>query len=242
MALSIDIRGGLRLRNQLNALRLTPTERMQINRAMGRKVASYSKKRIQTQTDLDGAAFAARKRKPIKSRLASGGISSGKNSKMLAGLKTRMKVYTNPDNSTVTWSGGKVAYKQQYGCSQTMTAKKLAARKKKQNDASELKETPSGATVGQALALLAAGYRIPRHRSIKGNSPRPSKRWIVENLTYKQAGKILRLMRFVRGHGSKRSWTVKLPSRSFLGTTAQQEQALLEYLDNQITDRINKRG
>lgn len=241
MSISIESRGLSRLQSQINALRLTPYERQHVNRAMGRRIASYSKKRIQTQTDLDGAAFSPRK-KPDKGRGV--GKKKGKG-KMLKGLKSRMKVISSADNSIVTWSGGKVAWKHQHGWSETMTARQLRGRymeERARKTREVFGETPGMATSGQARALLAVGYRIPRNRSEHGNTPRPSKAWIMDNLTNHQAGKILRLMRYARDGGMKHSWQIRLPKRAFLGATANQQREMLDYLDEQVKGRLSRRS
>ena len=221
MSISLEIRGLSRLQHQINALRLSPFERMQVNRAMGRRVATYSKQRITQQQTLSGASFAPRKRR-------------GKG-KMLRGLKSRMKVQTTGENSVVRWSGGKVAYKHQYGWTETMTARKLAERERKENPTEE-SSTGNGATRSQAKALLAAGYRIPR-RQKRGGS-RPSQGWIIKNLSKKQAGKIIRIL---RDKASQQQWEMKLPARDFLGATDSQQAELLDYLTEQITGRLSRR-
>jgi phage virion morphogenesis protein len=218
----MEVRGLSRLEHQIIALRLSPYEKKQVNRAMGRRVATYSKQRIQAQQTVSGAAFTRRKQR-------------GKG-KMLKGLKSRMKVFTNPENSTVTWSGGKVAWKHQYGWTDTMTARKMLDRERKQDAAAEA-SMGGMASKAQAKALLAAGYRIPHHYRDKGGS-RPSQRWIITNLSKKQAGKIIRILRNER---SQQQWAIRLPARDFLGATPTQHAKLMDYLSDQILEQINKR-
>lgn len=225
MSLSLEIRGLSRLQHQINALRLSPHARMQVNRAMGRRVATYSKQRITQQQTLSGTAFTPRKAR-------------GKG-KMLKGLKSRMKVLTSTDSSRVTWSGGKVAWKHQHGWTETMTARKLAERERKHNPSEEA-SSGNMASRSQAKALLKLGYKIPRNRAKRGSN-RPSQGWIMTNLTKDQAGKLIRLLGFLHDNGFGSSWNINLPARTFLGATDDQEAKLLEYLNEQVLGRLNRR-
>lgn len=221
MSISLEIRGINRLQAQISRIRLSPYERMHVNRAMGRKVSTFSKQRISLQKTLFGAAFAPRKKR-------------GKG-KMLKGLRSRMKVQTAVTGSVVTWSGGKVAYKHQHGWTESMTARKLAARERTENPGDE-SSAGGMATKSQARALLAAGYRIPRHQN-GGNSRRPNQGWITSHLSKKQAGKILRILR----GASPQQWEIKLPSREFLGANRMQQTELRDYLSEQIVGRLARR-
>lgn len=211
--------GNTRLRDQLNYLRLTRYERMHVNRALGRRVMSNSKKRMTKQTDLKGRKWEGRK--------------TGKKTKMLRGLKKSMRVNRTADGATVRFVSGKVAYKHQHGWTETMTAKKLAEREK-QRDPDEERSSGGMATRSQAKALLLLGYK----RRNGKRYTKPTIMWIVNNLPMKQAGLLIRIL---KDEPSKQDWTIKTPQRSFLGVSEREQGELVEYLAEQITGRLNRR-
>ena len=210
-----ETRGLNRLQSQLSALRLSPTERKHLHAALVKKVRSWSGKRVTKQTDLDNVAFKKRKRRR-------------KGRKMLSGLKKRMKTLSNPMNGKVLWANdGRIAYKQQYGYAESVTARKFAEREKRLKPSEET--SISGcATKAQAIALIKAGYLIPKNRKPKG-SRRPTQRWIIQHLSKEQAAKIIRILR-----GVKSSWKTTLPARAFLGVTKRENEELIDYIFNTL--------
>ena len=214
--ISGELKGLNRLQAQLRALRLSPQERKQLHHALAKKARMFSAKRVTTQSDLDHIAFAKRKRRR-------------KRGKMLSGLKKRMKVLGNPALGKVFWqTDGKLAYKHQHGYRETVTARKFAERERKQKPDEEASHGGK-ATKAQAVALIKAGYLIPKHRKSRG-SRRPTQRWIIQNLIKDQAAKLLRIQR-----GVKARWTTTLPRRAFLGVNRLENEVLIDYIFEKMT-------
>lgn len=202
----IKITGKLGVNSQLKALRLTAGKRRTINRALSRKVASFSRGRIRQQRGLDGRAWKGR----AKGR-----------GKMLKGLSKRMQVQANANGGKIRFSGGKVAHKQQHGSTETFDAKKAEQRYGK------VDTDKSPATRSQARRLKKLGYRRRRGKRYS----RPTQSWIMANMSMAQAGVIIRAL---AGGVSKDNWTVVLPSRSFLGVTDADDRVLLDLLVDKV--------
>lgn len=227
--LSVEPRGQSRLRQQLALLSLGPGERRQVSRALGRKVAKNSKRRITQQRDLDNQKWAKRV--------------TGKKKKMLTGLRKRMMVKAQSDGSVIRWRRGIVAWRHQHGHEEVYSAERMEKEDKKRKERAKAKEGADSdtsakdkpATRSQAKSLLVEGYM----RRKDGRLVRPSQRWIVENLTLGQAGAILRWMREAKGQYEKdKKWRVKIPGRPFLGATREEQMELVEELAEQVERRV----
>lgn len=208
MTIDLKIKGGLSVQQQLRALRLPAGKRRTINRALARKVASFSRTRIRQQRGLDGRAWEGRK--------------SGKG-KMLRGLSKRMQIQAHADGGKIRFAGGKVAYKQQHGHKETFDADKAA---KRNGNSGNTDNKP--ATRSQARRLKALGYRRKRGQRYS----RPTQAWIIRNISMNQAGAIIRSM---SGGRSAKEWTVELPARSFLGVTDADDVVLLDLLVERLS-------
>ena len=196
------VNGHLAINKQLKALRLPAGKRRTINRALSRRVMSYSRKRIREQRDLDGRAWKDRK--------------SGRG-KMLKGLSRRMKAQANSDVGKIRFASGKVAAKHQHGHTEKFDADKIAER------TASVNTDTKAATRSQAKRLKSLGYKRRRGKRYS----RPTQAWIMKNMTMSQAGAIIRVM---NGGGSADSWEVVLPARSFLGVTDTEDKLLLDLL------------
>ncbi|MDP2430245.1 MAG: hypothetical protein Q8S52_05625 [Methylobacter sp.] len=178
-----------------------------------------SKKRVTAQTDLDGQAFAARK-KPRPPKMG----------KMLSGLAKHLVVKDITETGvTVGWNNGRyagMARVQHTGDRRTMTKKQLSVAGEP--------DTESLATRRQARALIDAGYKA-RWGNFRGLRT-PSIKWITENLTIAKASIILRVLR----GGPKESWEINLPARSFLGITDMDMDQLREQALALIEQAINE--
>lgn len=201
--IDLKIKGGLSVQQQLRALRLPAGKRRTINRALTRKVASFSRVRIRQQRGLDGRAWEARK--------------TGRG-KMLRGLSKRMQIQAHSEGGKIRFMGGKVAYKQQHGFKETFDADKAA---KRYGGSGNTDNKP--ATRSQARRLKALGYRRKRGKRYS----KPTQAWIMRNMSMGQAGAIIRAM---AGGTRKDEWTVELPARSFLGVTDSDDEMLLDLL------------
>lgn len=196
--LTVNVTGMLTLDRQLKLLQLSESKKRVLMFRVAKKVLLDSKKRVATQTDVDGSGFAARKKKRKKG-------------KMESGLAKNLKVtYQSSTEARLGWGNGLMAYiaaKQQFGFSETMKPRDLAISDAKQAE----RNTKNNALVSrqQAVKLISLGYR-------KKNGQRPSIKWLTQNMHSGQAGLLIRLL---RGSAGKTSWQTKLPARSFLGTT-----------------------
>lgn len=178
--------------------------RTRVLKVVAKRVLQLSRQRTTKQTDLEGNRY-----KPHHIRLPP---HKHRTRKMLTRLAKRMRIVSINDTETVIgWASsfeGMIAAKQQLGYTQTMNA-----RKNDQEDKSPRGRVLTGpATRQQAQALLDVGYK----RRVKAGWKTPSIKWIVSNITMKQAGVIIRKM---RGSGNRATWTTTLPPRSFLGVS-----------------------
>lgn len=195
MTLRISVSGHLSLKQQIQVLAMTSSERKRLNREMVREVKKNSRKRLRKQRNLDGSPWASRK--------------GGGRKKMLRRLSKHMFEYSTPNEGVVKFRGnvGKVAKEQQEGLPTRMTAQKVAKQYGKP-------DYDAPATRRQAKQLKQAGFKRPRVGG-QGYS-RATIRWITENMNQGQAGVVLRKLEDTE---SKQSWDIELPARSFLGTT-----------------------
>ena len=131
------------------------------------------------------------------------------------------------DGSVEVSFKGAVAKQQHDGFTKVMTAAAMA----RERGASVTQEDP--ATMRQAKALLAEGFRIRQKGTKKWR--KPSAKWIRENISQKKAGVVLRIL---RNEQPKKTWVTKVPARSFLGATEQQiNQFVNKIFDNTVNSR-----
>ena len=212
--LRIDLIGGQSAQRDLDLLRLTPSKRRTVMRSLGRLVRQHSRQRIKTQTTVDGGAMQARS------------SNSKKRGPMLRGLARRMIVKTDPNRAEVTWRGGRVAYKQQHGAAEKMTAEKM-----RQRDGGGSLSRSDPCSRRQARRLRELGYKIRRGSGWK----QPTLKWIQANLKMGQAGRIIRIL---SNESPKTEWDTGIPSRPFLGVTAAENRQM----QNTIVDVLIRNG
>lgn len=192
-ALSLDIRGLLDAKQRLQLLALPPTKRRRVLSKASDRLAVHNRQRIRTERNLDGSAFAPRK--------------GGGKRKLLRGLgKALTRVSTTATEAVLGWkrrSMSRIASEHQSAHSQTMTAARMRRMGKSQDYAAP-------ASRQQARSLIKAGYRIRNGKRWR----RPSQSWIVQHLTYGQAGLIVAQLAGVR---KKQRWNIELPARHVLG-------------------------
>lgn len=228
--LNVRLTGDDILKRQVRALMLPPAKRKRIHRAVGRKVISTARQNIRQQTTLDGSLMKRRQRDGKKALQK---IAKGK----------RLKAYVGPNKLTVTWPNsltGKIARAQQEGVKETVTARSMAKREKQFGEP----EHSDPATKNQARALIKAGYKRPTGRKYKSGAKkgraktrRVSAQWIENNLTFGQAGLILRQLKNKR---TKQSWQIKTPARPFFGMSRHQVVTLSDQLMNDILNDIKR--
>lgn len=208
--LRFEIRGGRDAARHLDMLRLTPSKRRTVLRSLGRIVRANSKKRVQSQNTVDGGAMAARSPN-----------SKGKG-RMLKGLGRRMLVLTEPNSVRVKFRSGRVAYQQQHGDTEKMTAEKMRRR---EGGVTLSHQDPC--TRRQARRLRELGYKIRRGSGWK----KPTVKWITANLKMGQAGRIIRIL---SNETPKTEWDTTLPARPFLGVAEREHRELRNTIANAL--------
>lgn len=189
--------------------RLSDVMQKKLVAKLSEAVVEQSKQRINDQIDLDGVAFAARKSKT-------------NTKKMLLGLRDRLQVLSLSENGAVIgFSGGAggIASTHQYGKTLTFKVSKPSI---------EAKQRP--ATLKQAKQLLDLGFRVKKQK--------PTIAYITAHYTIASAGFVLRLLREQQGITTKKSWSIVIPARSFLGITDNDKQALQQLLIDHLTTEI----
>lgn len=213
--LRVDISGQLTLGRQLDVLRLKPAQRRRLGGIMARKVRTYSRRRLRAQRDLQGQAWEPRK---------------DGSRKMLRGLSKRMRTRSDSRGAEVGFADsvtGEIAYAHQHGVPERWDHSK-AQRVYGQPD------YDAPCTRKQARALKREGYKV---RMAGGRKRKPTMKWMLDNLTQGQAGLILRQM---REEEPKRSWTIELPDRSFLGASHTEIAELANTVFDETIARIKR--
>lgn len=212
-----DIRGMLDAQKQLALLELPPRLRRRLLNNVSKRTRSMSRRRIRAQENLDGTPFAPRKRAQPGQK------------KMEAGLGKLLQVTSlTPDQAVLGWKNGLtrwVAGQQYNGASERRTAQQMR----------RWNRVPEGAvsTTKQAKRLLRLGFKV--RQPGKKRLSRPSVAWILEHVSYMQAGVLIRVLDEERGETTGAdSWEIKLPKRQFLGASAQETSDLV----NQVLDQI----
>jgi len=210
--------GQFTVMQQMKLLKMPAMRRKRLLAQVGRRVRSLSRKRIRAQKGLDGKAWEPRKNKQVKR-------------KMLKELGKKIAVFSTPRKVDITFaspSTGKIARQHQEGIEEVMTAAKVMA----QNGSTDEDEP---ATRAQARALRDAGYKI-RRKNGKGWKL-TSLKHVVQNMTMKQAGLVLRIL---RDEDSVKRWVVPTPIRSFLGATQKDVNEFTQIIFDQTLQQIKR--
>ncbi|WP_422402806.1 phage virion morphogenesis protein [Pseudomonas sp. GZD-209] len=216
--LGLDIRGLLDAQAQLALLELPPKLRRRLLNRLGKSARSLSRKRIRNQQNLDGSPFAPR-RDP-----------EGGKKKMEAGLGKLLQVTrVDADEAVLGWKNNLtswVASQQHNGASERRTAQQMRRWNRVEEGAK--------CTEKQAKRLRRLGFRVRMEG--KKRLSRPPVAWILANVSYMQAGVLIRVLDEERGESTgAQSWEITLPKRQFLGAGNEQENSdLLNHLLDQI--------
>ncbi len=216
--LDLDVRGLLDAQAQLDLLVLAPKLRRRLLNRLGTRARSLSRKRIRNQQNLDGSPFAPRR-----------DADAGKK-KMEAGLGKLLQVTrVDADEAVLGWKNNLtswVASQQHNGASERRTAQQMRRWNRVEEGAKS--------TDKQAKRLRRLGFRV--RQAGKKRLSRPPVSWILENVSYMQAGVLIRVLDEERGESTgAQSWEIKLPKRQFLGAGNEQENRdLLNLLLDQI--------
>lgn len=206
----IDARGVLGVREQLALLRLEPRLRRRLLNNVTKRLRTMSRKRIRSQQNLDGSPFAARKNPE-----------SGQK-KMEAGLGKLLQVTSlTPDQAVLGWKNNLtswVAAQQHNGATERRTAQQM----RRWNKVDE----GSMSTPKQAKRLRRLGFKV--RQAGKKRLSRPAVAWILEHVSYMQAGLLIRILDEEQGESTGAdSWEIKLPKRQFLGANSNRDTSEL---------------
>ncbi len=201
--------------NQIALLKLPSAKRIRILKTLGRYERALARKRIRTQTTVDGGQFEAR--------------ANGKKGRMLKRLGKTLEPFVKNANrlelkhkAALT---GRIAALHQDGGSEQMSASRMA----------RIHGTPdynAPCSRSQAKALSAEGYKV---RKAKGNGyRRASLNEIMSTLSQGQAGVILRSM---RDKPNKQRWEIPVAARPHLGDSADNVQRQLVSIIEQINQK-----
>lgn len=201
--------------NQIALLKLPSAKRIRILKTLGRYERALARKRIRTQTTVDGGQFEAR--------------ANGKKGRMLKRLGKTLEPFVKNANrlelkhkAALT---GRIAALHQDGGSEQMSASRMA----RIHGAPDYNAPCSRS---QAKALSAEGYKV---RKAKGNGyRRASLNEIMSTLSQGQAGVILRSM---RDKPNKQRWEIPVAARPFLGDSADNVQRQLVSIIEQINQK-----
>lgn len=234
--ISVDILGLLPLKRQLELLMMPSGQRRHLLYRVGKKVIQDSRKRIRTQTDLQGAPFTPGHNPETDTHSHKRG-----RRKMLAGLGKMMKVVKSDGVSAeIGFPGfaGKIASKHQYGYEENMDRVRMQTlsgeKRSASNSARYAAQAFSPASKRQAKALRDLGFK-PR-----GGKKRLAYRDVTGSMTKAQAGAIIRAMRIKQGYTPKQSWVTRLPARSFLGATPQEVTDYINIISGKILQGIHR--
>ncbi|MFG0454927.1 hypothetical protein [Shewanella mangrovisoli] len=201
--------------NQIALLKLPSAKRIRILKTLGRYERALARKRIRTQTTVDGGQFEAR--------------ANGKKGRMLKRLGKTLEPFVKNANrlelkhkAALT---GRIAALHQDGGSEQMSASRMARIHGKP-------DYNAPCSRSQAKALSAEGYKV---RKAKGNGyRRASLNEIMSTLSQGQAGVILRSM---RDKPNKQRWEIPVAARPFLGDSADNVQRQLVSIIEQINQK-----
>lgn len=167
---------------------------------LGDGLKKATARNVRTQRTPDGQPWTPRKRKPRK----------GGKKKMLTGLPALLAIDNTAIDMTLRFRKGSmpvhagvVAGTHNDGMNQRRTADQASRNKPKRE--------PETATKAQAKRLRLLGYK---RRGKRGKYVNASTKWIQENLSYRQAGMLIKKL---KDEPVKRSWDIELPARQFMG-------------------------
>ncbi|WJD63117.1 phage virion morphogenesis protein [Pseudomonas kurunegalensis] len=206
----IDARGVLGVREQLALLRLEPRLRRRLLNNVTKRLRTMSRKRIRSQQNLDGSPFAARKNPEPGQK------------KMETGLGKLLQVTSlTPDQAVLGWKNNLtswVAAQQHNGATERRTAQQM----RRWNKVDE----GSMSTPKQAKRLRRLGFKV--RQAGKKRLSRPAVAWILEHVSYMQAGLLIRILDEEQGESTGAdSWEIKLPKRQFLGANSNRDTSEL---------------
>lgn len=218
--ITLTMDGVLDVQTQLAMLSLPPKLQARLMNRVGLRLRSQWRQRVRAQSDVNGSPFPPRKQRK-----------EGQKKRMLTGLAKAMSVKKlSQDSAELGWGARKMAMIASVH-NAGATVRSGAAQLQRQK-----RSNPQMATREQAKRLRRLGYKRAVPSSRKRSKPRyqrPGVAWIAENLSYDQAGLLIRLLK--DDEPGPANWNIQLPAREFFGIASQQEvSALVTYLIPQI--------
>lgn len=202
----------LSAKHQLSLLAMPANKRIRILKTLGRYERALARKRIRSQTTVDGHKFAGR--------------ADGRKAKMLKRMGRTLEPYVKGTNRLElkhkSTQVGRIAALQQEGGTETMSASRMARIHGKP-------DLDSPATRSQAKALISLGYKSKKAKG-KGYR-RATIREITASMNQGKAGFILKLL---RDKPNKTRWSIPVKARAFLGDTTVKVQRELVKIIEQI--------
>lgn len=235
--ITIDVKGLLPLKKQLELLALPRLQRKKLLKYVAYKLIRDTRRRVRQRVDLDGKPFSNRpdgwKDKHEIDRLA----------RFLAVTKV------SDTSSEIGWrrsSNADLAKRIQYGSKESVNDEKVT-------DMTKFNSENAPATRWQARALVANGFRQPKKNGGKGKLA--TVRWIRGaptddgrrknwNISAKMASIVLTSMRKSnfkkarRQDGIDDESRVTIPARSFLGATQREINVYLVEMMNKYTKEV----
>ena len=206
----------LSAKQQLQLLALPNAKRVRLLKTLGRYERQLARKRLKTQTTVQGNKFASR--------------TDGKKTKMLKRMGKTLEPYVKGGKRLElkhkAGLTGRIAALHQEGGSEQMTSSRMSRIHGKP-------DYKAPCTRSQAKALAAEGYKVRRAKG-KGYR-RATIKEIAGSLNH---GKATLILSELRGQKSRKSWQIPVKARPFLGDTTANVKAQL----GKILNQLNKRG
>lgn len=214
LEIKFNTRHAAKMKQRIALMALKPGSRKRVFKGAGRSFLKASKDHIRQQKTIHD--------QPMKQR------KSGKG-KLLKRMGRALKVKATTRQAVLTWPNKMIARtgaRHQFGIDEVMTASRLA----KIHGHTDYKVP---ATRKQAKALVESGFTVGSGNKYKSGPnkgktrrKRPSRRWVVENMTLGQAGLIIRILRHTTKTATR--WVIPVPARPFLGVTGSDAAKTLE--------------
>lgn len=224
LALKFNTKHAAKMEQRVALLMMKPGDRKRVFKGAGSTYLKATRNHIRKQKTLFDQPMEPRKR--------------GRG-KMLKKMGRGLKVKASSKQVSLGWGNkmvARIASRHQFGIDEVMTA----SRMEKIHGRSDYQ---SPATKKQAKALISAGFTIGsgtkyKSGSNKGKSrrKRPSRRWIVENMSLGQAGMVIRKLKNTTNPPKR--WIIPVPARPFLGVTA---ELSAKVLSTEISKRHNRK-
>lgn len=239
----------------LQLLQLSPEDLKRLHYSLGNAVLSATRKRLKSQTTVDGAAMEKRKRFAANPKRLTGQAAL-KNARMLRRMAAssspfgnHIKVLPSIEGGLITWPNdmtAQIAYRHQHGIAGRWDNRSpegqrelkrwielQAKQEKRQAHSSGRVRAP--ATHEQATELVRRGFL---QKVGSGGQIRRDYTWIRARMSSSQAALILRKMGAATATADKpQAWDIPIPARPFLGVSDKEMPALRQIILDKFTSK-----